>query len=73
MIALSSVISPEVYWLTSWIIWDYDNSNPDAPEWKFYKPSRASEYAVANITDGIGFWILANSSFDLNDDWHYAD
>ncbi len=42
-----------------WIIWHYDNSNPSAPVWKFYKPVRAVN-TLSNITDGMGFWIFAN-------------
>jgi hypothetical protein len=46
------------------IIWHYDNSNPNAPAWKFYKPGRPVN-TLSRITDGMGFWVLANSAMEI--------
>jgi hypothetical protein len=61
--SIVSLIPPEAM-ANIRIIWHYDNSNPSSPLWKFYKPGRAVN-TLANISDGMGFWVLATSDFDF--------
>jgi hypothetical protein len=46
------------------IIWYYDNTDPGAPAWKYFKPGRLTN-TLTDVTDGMGFWICANSSFNF--------
>jgi subtilisin family serine protease len=46
------------------IIWAYDNLDPQAPVWKFYKPARANN-TLPTITEKTGYWFLMTNNSSM--------